>query len=611
LSYFSLSFAFSLPSKSKKDISLKSNPPSRSFEYTLQAKPTRVPPPSTMTFSNNKRTASTTTSSSEMSSTSAAPSGRPVDFDRYYFSQHHQQPSKALSSNGSRSLTSGSKSNTNKKKNLKSSSLLLHHDFPEEPRHDNLYSMMLYQNPSSLSSMPSFDPLIVSTTSNSPLSPTISTAVPSSRKKARMMSNFNSSSMDVAADALLPPTFHPVTTEYEHMSLRDILAVSDDFLDRERSTDPALQVLDVDPSEVDDDDDDDVHDVLDFDVVDDIGIDRHHHHFHPSPSHHHHHDDHHHHHHDGGGFAEYADAAYEQSLRAINANNKRLRAAHDELLFDDHEDHHHHHHHFDEAAASSQLLMPVTTSNATVPVPVTPPSTKSTTSSASTSKASSASGNNKPELSPAELKRREEEKVARQRQRTRRFRPYQAGQWSEKYVELKAYRESQGHCCVPHTYTENLALARWVKRQRYQYKLMEEGKPSTMTAERVKALEDLDFIWDSQRAAWEERLNELHDFRRKHGHCNVPSNFKDNPQLATWVKCQRRQYKLHFRGRPSNMTDRRVGQLESIGFEWELRGYVKRQSGTGTAATTSTPSSSDDDDDDVQVVDSVADVLVH
>lgn len=157
----------------------------------------------------------------------------------------------------------------------------------------------------------------------------------------------------------------------------------------------------------------------------------------------------------------------------------------------------------------------------------------------------------------------------------RRFRPYQAGQWTEKFDELCEYRKKMGHCLVPHTYRENLPLARWVKRQRYQYKLMMEGKPSTMTEDRVRALEEIGFVWDSQGAAWEERLDELREFCSVFHHCNVPSNYNENPQLATWVKCQRRQYKLHVEGKPSNMTTLRVQQLEGLGFEWELRSYRK------------------------------------
>lgn len=157
----------------------------------------------------------------------------------------------------------------------------------------------------------------------------------------------------------------------------------------------------------------------------------------------------------------------------------------------------------------------------------------------------------------------------------RRFRPYQAGQWAEKFQELCEYRDSNGHCLVPHTYKENLPLARWVKRQRYQYKLMIEGKSSTMTPDRVHALENIGFVWDSQGAAWGDRLNELREFALTYKHCNVPSNFSENPQLATWVKCQRRQYKLYMEGKPSNMTPQRIRHLEVLGFEWELRTYKK------------------------------------
>jgi hypothetical protein len=51
----------------------------------------------------------------------------------------------------------------------------------------------------------------------------------------------------------------------------------------------------------------------------------------------------------------------------------------------------------------------------------------------------------------------------------KRFRTYQTGLWAEKYNELCQYRQQNGHCLVPRAYQENPALARWVKRQRYQY----------------------------------------------------------------------------------------------------------------------------------------------
>ena len=86
----------------------------------------------------------------------------------------------------------------------------------------------------------------------------------------------------------------------------------------------------------------------------------------------------------------------------------------------------------------------------------------------------------------------------------RRFRPYQAELWTVKFAELLEFKQQNGHCCVPHNF-EKSALARWVKRQRYQYKLKIEGKQSTMTDDRVVVLEALGFIWDYHGAAWQER----------------------------------------------------------------------------------------------------------
>jgi hypothetical protein len=151
------------------------------------------------------------------------------------------------------------------------------------------------------------------------------------------------------------------------------------------------------------------------------------------------------------------------------------------------------------------------------------------------------------------------------------FRAYQAENWTEKFVELIEFRQHYGHCLVPNCFPENAALAQWVKRQRYQYKLKVENKRSTMSEERVNALEEVGFIWDSHRAIWDERLHELTRYKQLRGHCNVPSRYAKNRQLAVWVKRQRRQYKFFIEEKPSSMTAERVHRLEAIGFQWDLR----------------------------------------
>ena len=152
-----------------------------------------------------------------------------------------------------------------------------------------------------------------------------------------------------------------------------------------------------------------------------------------------------------------------------------------------------------------------------------------------------------------------------------RFRSHQAESWMEKYEELLDFRLSNGHCLVPNQYPANPSLAEWVKRQRYQHKLKGMGKHSSMSDDRVIALEKLGFVWNSHDAVWEERLKELKQYKNLFGNTNVPSKYEPNPQLAIWIKRQRRQYKFLTEGKPSTMTPYRVEKLREINFSWSGR----------------------------------------
>jgi len=158
-----------------------------------------------------------------------------------------------------------------------------------------------------------------------------------------------------------------------------------------------------------------------------------------------------------------------------------------------------------------------------------------------------------------------------------RFKKFHEEKWSVRYNELLLFLREHGHAAVPHTYPANPQLARWVKRQRRQYKLRKDGKASTMTVERLELLSSVGFIWDSHDVNWREKLISLTEYRVKYGNCNVPSNYQDK-KLATWVKCQRRQYKLYNAKRPSAMSLERINELEKIGFEWEIRASNSRSS---------------------------------
>lgn len=153
----------------------------------------------------------------------------------------------------------------------------------------------------------------------------------------------------------------------------------------------------------------------------------------------------------------------------------------------------------------------------------------------------------------------------------RRFRDYEADQWTERFTELLQFKEANGHCLVPHTYPANPLLSQWVKRQRYQFKLKALGRHSTLTDDRQQMLEVAGFVWHCHQASWYEKLDALQKYQAHYGDCRVPPNYHDR-SLAVWVKCQRRQWKLFRKGQRCSITKHRIDILDKMGFEWNPRG---------------------------------------
>jgi hypothetical protein len=151
------------------------------------------------------------------------------------------------------------------------------------------------------------------------------------------------------------------------------------------------------------------------------------------------------------------------------------------------------------------------------------------------------------------------------------IRDYHKDKWEKRYNELRIVFKDTGRSSVHHNDVSKKGLARWIKRQRYQYKLLHERKTSTMTKERIEALQRLNFVWDSHSTAWDDRIQELKLFKDTNKHCNVPYNYPANKTLASWIKYQRRQYRLMERGGKSNISSKRICQLRNLGFQFSPR----------------------------------------
>ena len=144
--------------------------------------------------------------------------------------------------------------------------------------------------------------------------------------------------------------------------------------------------------------------------------------------------------------------------------------------------------------------------------------------------------------------------------------------WSERLKELLIYKAEYGDCLVPQKFVHNHQLGSWVNKQRVEYKLMKEGKRSSMTRERVEILHRVGFVWSKHlsQPPWDGKYRELLKYKEEHGDCLVPTKYAENPSLGRWVSTQRAQYKLLQEGNKSSMTELRLRRLEEIGFVWRL-----------------------------------------
>jgi superfamily II DNA or RNA helicase len=127
-------------------------------------------------------------------------------------------------------------------------------------------------------------------------------------------------------------------------------------------------------------------------------------------------------------------------------------------------------------------------------------------------------------------------------------------QWEKAFSALKKFCKREGHCLVPKKIEiDGIKLGNWIVTQRL-------GK-DTLTADRLKRLNELGFSWDPIGEQWEKAFSALKKFRKLEGHCLVPQSYiVDGLNLGTWVNKQRQRKK--------HLTDEQVHRLNAIDFSW-------------------------------------------
>jgi hypothetical protein len=134
-----------------------------------------------------------------------------------------------------------------------------------------------------------------------------------------------------------------------------------------------------------------------------------------------------------------------------------------------------------------------------------------------------------------------------------------AKDWETMFEALEQYKRTHGDCLVPQRWKEDSRLADWVSNQRMAHT---RGRLPPDYRER---LESIGFDWDPVTNRWEEMFQQLVEFKKEHGHTNVPQHSGKYAQLAHWVRNQRAAKRYN---RP--IIAKRGKRLDEVGFAWRL-----------------------------------------
>jgi Helicase associated domain/Helicase conserved C-terminal domain len=121
--------------------------------------------------------------------------------------------------------------------------------------------------------------------------------------------------------------------------------------------------------------------------------------------------------------------------------------------------------------------------------------------------------------------------------------------WEAMFASLLQFKQQHGHCNVSFGDSKQPLLGTWVTKQR------QDRRRRCLSEERVRRLDEIGFTWgkslpprtDVSMAIskvhsaldWEAMFDALVHFKQQYGHCNVPRNHTDDPELAKWVERQR------------------------------------------------------------------------
>ena len=160
--------------------------------------------------------------------------------------------------------------------------------------------------------------------------------------------------------------------------------------------------------------------------------------------------------------------------------------------------------------------------------------------------------------------------------------------FDEKIEQLKQYKLQHGKDApIPKNHPE---LGSWMEAQKRQLFFYNKGKDSKLSQDQVQKLKEVGVdvkkvskpdIRPRQETSehvkkWDEMFQTMEEYKKVHGHCQVPKSDGINQLLYKWVCQQRLEYKKLKNDQGNKMTASRLQKLNDLGFNFNPRSaYLK------------------------------------
>jgi hypothetical protein len=150
------------------------------------------------------------------------------------------------------------------------------------------------------------------------------------------------------------------------------------------------------------------------------------------------------------------------------------------------------------------------------------------------------------------------------------FRESNEKEWQRQFERLEHLYHETGRVIVP---VEQRDLARWVTNQKKYMRidLLDTVKKQRLLKLGIRPKLQCQVKQQNPKNVekWQSQFGKLKEYRKIHGDCNVPRNWKEDHSLRNWVMRQRSRHKQMETGE-SVMDKEQIEALEKLGFEWRI-----------------------------------------